>query len=238
MTEIVRLLDAELIDHEVIDHFAHILHGARRALVEIARPGHAVVRQIGHDHPQAAAQRILHDVAVVPAERALAVDDDQHLRILVGAGILLHVANLPGRATLVLRGRVFDRIGIGDKILPERLARIDVRGHAGHAIVLVVKLLRAIEARNIVHEGDKLRIVLPIVDQREHAVMRDGALLCDQIGTRHAIDGLLGQLEVEPEIVGDVRYKGAGLDAAEIGIDVVDLADAIAPDQIDRIIQF
>src|ERR1051326_5157957 len=55
-----------------------------RTLVQGASPRHAVMRQIRHDHPQAAAQGILHDVAVVPAERPLAVDDEHHLRILVG----------------------------------------------------------------------------------------------------------------------------------------------------------
>ena len=55
VAEIVRLLDAELVDDEIVDDLAHVLHGACRALVEIARPGHAVMRQVRHDHAQAAA---------------------------------------------------------------------------------------------------------------------------------------------------------------------------------------
>ena len=237
MAEIERLLDAELVDHEVMHDVAHVLHGPRRALVEIAGSGHAVMRQVGHDHAQAAAQRVLHDVAVVPAERTLAMDDDEHLRILVGAGIFVHVADLPGRAVAVLRVGVFHRIGIGDVILPERLVRIDIRGHAGHAIVLVDELLRPVEARDVIHERDELRIVLAVVDDREHAVMRDRAFLGDQVGARNAVDGAFGELEVQPQVVGDVHHQRAGPDAAEIGIDVVGLADAVAPDEVDRVVE-
>ena len=110
MTEIGRLLDLELVDDEVIDHLAHVLHGARRALVEIARTGHAVMRQVRRDHAQAAAQRVLHDVAVMAGERALAVDDDENLRILVGAVVLVHVADLPGGALGILGVGVLHRI--------------------------------------------------------------------------------------------------------------------------------
>ena len=79
----------------------------------------------------AALHGILDDVAVVAGERTLAVDDDQHLRIGIGAGIFVHVADLPGRSGAVLGGRVFDREGIGHEILPERLLRVDIRGDAG-----------------------------------------------------------------------------------------------------------
>ena len=89
-------------------------------------------------------------------------------------------------------------------------------GHAGHAIVLVDELLRPVEASHVLHERHELRIVLAVIDDREHAVMRDRALLGDQVGARHAVDRALGQLEIEPVVVGDVHHQGAGLDAAEI----------------------
>ena len=44
-------------------------------------------------------------------------------------------------------------------------------------------------------------------------------------------------LKLSQIVVGDVHHQRARPDAAEIGIDVVRLADAIAPDQIDRVIE-
>src|SRR5262249_20155484 len=70
VTKIGRLLDLELVDDEIVDRLAHVLHRARRALVEVTRTGHAVMRQVRRDHAKAAAQRILHDIAVMAGEGA------------------------------------------------------------------------------------------------------------------------------------------------------------------------
>ena len=170
-------------------------------------------------------------------ERTLAVNDDEHLRILGGAGIFVHVTDLPGGAVAVLRGGVFHRIGIGDVILPERLVRIDIRRHAWHAIVLVDELLRPVEARDVIHERDEFWIVLPVIDNREHAVMRDGALFGDQIGSRNSVYGALGKLEVQPLVIGDMHHHRAGSNAPEVCIDVVCFADTITHDEVDRVVQ-
>ena len=66
--------------------------------------------------------------------------------------------------------------------------------------------------------------------------MSDGAFFGDQVAPGHAVDRPLGQLEVQPLVVGDVHHQRAGLDPAEIGIDVVRLADPVAPDEVDGIV--
>ena len=129
------------------------------------------------------------------------------------------------------------RIGIGDGVLPEGFGGIDGFGHAGHAVVLVVKLLRAIEARHIIHERDEFRIVLAVVDDRENAVMCDGAFLFDKVGAGDALDCLSREIDIEPKVVGDVHHQGSGPDPAQIVIDVVGFADPVAPDQIDGVIE-
>ena len=51
------------------------------------------------------------------------------------------------------------------------------------------------------------------------------------------VDRLLGQLEIEPVVVGDMHHQRAGLDAPEGRIDVVYFADPVAPYEIDGIVQ-
>jgi hypothetical protein len=135
------------------------------------------------------------------------MDDDEHLRILVGAVVFIHVADLPGGAPGILGVGVLHRIGIGDVVLPERLLGIDIRRNARHAIVLVDELLRLVEACDVIHERNELRIVLVVVDDPEHAVMRDRALFGDQIGAGDALYRPLRQFEVEPEVVLDVDHQ-------------------------------
>jgi hypothetical protein len=48
------------------------------------------------------------------------------------------------------------------------------------AIVLVDILLRLVQAVDVVHEREEFRIVLSVIDDREHAVVRNRALLRDQ----------------------------------------------------------
>ena len=66
--------------------------------------------------------------------------------------------------------------------------------------------------------------------------MRDRGFLGDQVGTGNLVDGALRQLEVEPQIVGDVHHQRPRLDAAEVRVDVVGFADPIAPDEVDGVI--
>ena len=110
-------------------------------------------------------------------------------------------------------------------------------GDARHTIVLVDELLGAVEAATSSMKATNFGSFLRWLMIEKHAVMRDRAFLGDQVGARHAIDGLLGQLEVQPEVVGDVHHQRARLDAAEIRVDVVGLADAVAPDEIDGVIE-
>ena len=77
-------------------HVPHVLQGAGGGLIEVARTRHAVVRQIGRDDAQPTLHGELDDVAVVAGEGPFAVDDDQHLRIGIGARIFVHIADLPG----------------------------------------------------------------------------------------------------------------------------------------------
>ncbi len=131
--------------------------------------------KIGDDDAKAALQRGLHHVAVVAAEGALAVYDDQHARVRLAAGILVHVADLPSGAGAVLRGRVFDREGVDHRLLPERLLRIDLRRDAGDAVVLGWHLVSAVGAGDVLHERHEFRIVSMIVNEREDPIMGDRA---------------------------------------------------------------
>jgi hypothetical protein len=103
---------------------------------------------------------------------------------------------------------------VGDVILPERLALIDIIGHAGYMIIPVDELVRTVETRHVIHKCDKLRIILAVVNDRKHTVVCDRAFLGDEVGAWHAIDCLTGELEVEPKVVGDVHHQRASPDAA------------------------
>ena len=67
--------------------------------------------------------------------------------------------------------------------------------------------------------------------------MRDRAFLGNQVGARNVLDRAFGQLEIEPVVVGDMHHQRAGTDAPQIVIDVVGFADAVAPDEVDRVIK-
>ena len=235
VTVVVGLLDAELADDQGMERITDIGQRTGHRLVDVARPGHPPLRHVGGNHAEAALNRILHQVAVVRAEGALAVDDDKGRRIALLAAILVHVAEFPFDAALVLDPGVLDRERGDHLITPEGLLRVRVHVDPWPTPVLGLAddTLVVVDHASRTQEGLESLVALQFVRRLEDRVVRGRVLEADI----HAAGDLLRRLARfaahQPQVVVDMHHEGTRLHPRKKLVDIVEFADRIAIPEVD-----